>query len=101
MEEMRNHEEEEKDNTVAFKTMERRSNICKEEGHLERTCKKERRKTNSKEKRCYNCNKTEHFAKDCLKSGGSKKNLHCTICKKNNHMERLLFSRLRNEATEE
>lgn len=89
---MRNHEEEEKSNTVAFKTMER--NINKEEGHLARTCKKERRKSNSKEKRCYNCNKTGHFAKDSSKPEGSKeRNLYCRICKKNNHIEKDCYFR--------
>lgn len=94
LEEMRNREEEEKGNTVAFKSAELKCNICKEIGHLAHTCKRKKGKSSGREKRCFNCNKSGHFAKDCRKTSGTKeKNLFCKICKKNNHAEKDCYFR--------
>lgn len=94
LEEMRNREEEEKGNAVAFKSAEQKCNIYKEVGHLAQTCKRKRGKPSGREKHCFNCDKAGHFAKDCRKPSGTKeKNLFGKICKKNNHAEKNCYFR--------
>lgn len=85
LEEMRNHEQEEKGNLVTFKTVEKK---CNKKGHFAKSCKKEHRESNNKKKRCFSCKKSSHFVRNCPKTKESKeKNLFCKICKKTNHEE--------------
>ncbi|KYM96030.1 Copia protein [Cyphomyrmex costatus] len=80
---------------VAFKAMQKKCFKCNKTGHFAKNC---RMKTDIKDKkqiRCFKCNKVGHIAR-LRRDGDSdsvKDEKKCNICKKNNHEEKDCYFR--------
>ncbi|KYN01654.1 Copia protein [Cyphomyrmex costatus] len=89
IEETRNSSKNDQETPVAFKTTEKKCFKCGNTGHISKMCKNK----NIKGKKCYICNKEGHFAsKKCTKKSKDT-NLTCTICKKDNHVDKDCYFR--------
>ncbi|KAI4469152.1 beat protein [Holotrichia oblita] len=85
-EELRNKDQE-KENTVAFKSSEKICYRCKNKSHMSINCPN---KDNKTEGNCFKCGNKGHYAGAC-RNGSQPNDFQCNICKKNNHAEEKCF----------
>lgn len=62
-------------------------------------CKRKKGKPSKRKKRCFNCNKTGHFAKDCRKPNGTKKICSVKYVKTIITRRKTVFSVIVNQST--
>jgi len=81
----------EKEEPVAFKSVEKRQGkITGQNTNSEKTRSKTSNTQDKQKKRCFKCNEPGHFARSCKNTGNI---IRCGICKKTNHAERDCYFR--------
>lgn len=93
----------EKDEAVAFKAQVKNSKDnrcykCNKVGHIARYCRLSTPSNTNRQVKCFKCDGVGHYARNCTKSENTS---HCKICRKNNHVEADCYFRKTTANTEQ